>query len=42
MSAPANPSADDGRLYVKTIDSNNDGIFIKIKKAGAFVEVQIA
>jgi hypothetical protein len=42
MSAPSDPSANDGRLYVKTIDANNDGIFIKIKKAGAFVEVQIA
>ena len=42
MSAPANPSANDGRLYVKQIDANNDGIFIKIKKAGGFVEVQVA
>ena len=42
MSAPANPSANDGRLYVKQIDANNDGIFIKIKKAGSFQEVQVA
>ncbi len=42
MVAPANPSANDGRLYVKQIDANNDGIFIKIKKAGGFQEVQVA
>ena len=42
MSAPSDPGTGLGRVYVKQIDSNNDGIFIKIKKAGAFVEVQIA
>ena len=42
MTAPANPSANDGRVYAKTIDSDNDGLFIKIKKGGSFVEVQIA
>jgi hypothetical protein len=41
MTAPANPAANDGRFYVKQIDSNNDGVFCKIKKAGSFVEVQI-
>lgn len=39
--APSSPSANDGRFYVKQIDSNNDGVFVKIKRAGAFVEVQI-
>lgn len=42
ISIPANPSANQGRVYVKQIDSNNDGIFLKIKKSGSFVEVQIA
>jgi hypothetical protein len=42
IAAPANPSASMGRLYVKQIDSNNDGLFIQVKKAGGFVEVQIA
>jgi hypothetical protein len=42
ITAPADPSADHGRVYVKQIDANNDGIFIKIKKGGSFVEVQIA
>lgn len=41
MTAPANPAANDGRVYTKQIDANNDGIFCKIKKAGGFVEVQI-
>jgi hypothetical protein len=43
IAAPADPSsANRGRVYVKQIDTNNDGLFIKIKKAGAYVEVQIA
>ena len=42
MSAPADPSADYGRVYIKQVDANNDGIFIKIKKSGSFQEVQIA
>jgi hypothetical protein len=41
-SAPADPSANKGLVYVKSLDGNNDGIFIKIKKAGAYNEVQIA
>ena len=42
QSAPANPAASNGRVYLKTIDSNNDGLFIKVKKNGGFQEVQIA
>ncbi len=42
MTAPANPNVNDGRFYTKQIDANNDGFFVKIKKAGSFVEVQIA
>lgn len=41
-SAPADPSANKGLVYIKSIDGNNDGIFIKVKKAGSYVEVQIA
>lgn len=41
-STPADPSANKGLVYVKSLDGNNDGIFIKIKKAGAYNEVQIA
>ena len=42
QSEPSNPSANNGRIYAKQIDSNNDGLFIKVKKNGGFVEVQIA
>ena len=42
ITIPADPASGKGRVYVKTIDSNNDGIFIKVKKAGSYVEVQIA
>lgn len=41
-SAPSDPSANKGLVYVKQLDGNNDGIFIKIKKAGSYNEVQIA
>ena len=41
MSAPADPSANIGRMYVKQIDANNDGLFMKIKQGGNIVEVQI-
>ena len=38
ISAPANPSsANMGRAYIKQIDANNDGLFILLKKAGAYV-----
>jgi hypothetical protein len=42
ISAPSNPSADYGRIYIKQIDANNDGFFIKVKKGSSFVEIQIA
>ncbi len=42
VSAPSDPGAEVGRIYFKTIDANNNGLFIKCKKAGAIVEVQIA
>ena len=41
VSAPANPPSDVGRLYHKQIDSNNDGMFVKLKKAGSIVEVRV-
>jgi hypothetical protein len=42
MTAPSNPAANDARFYVKQVDSNNDGVFVKVKKSGGFVEVQVA
>lgn len=41
ISEPSSPSANEGRIYIKQVDANNDGIFIKIKKSGVFEEVQI-
>ena len=41
-SAPSDPSSGTATMYVKTIDSNNEGVFIKMKKSGSIVEVQIA
>ena len=38
---PADPAADNGRFYVKEIDTNNDGVFCLIRKNGAFEETQI-
>lgn len=42
ISIPANPSANSARVYSKQIDTNNDGLFVIVKKAGAFTEVQLA
>ena len=41
QSKPADPSADNGRFYVKEIDSDNDGLFCLIRKNGGFEETQI-
>ena len=41
-SAPSNPSAGVAVMYTKTIDSNNEGLYIKMKKNGAVTEVQVA
>ena len=40
-SAPSDPATDKGVMYMKDIDSNNEGLFMKVKKNGAVVEVQI-
>ena len=42
ISEPSDPSSNIGRIYVKQVDSNNDGLFIKIKQAGNVVEVQLS
>lgn len=40
-SAPANPSANRLRIYMKEIDVNNEGLFALVKKNGSFQELQI-
>jgi len=39
--APADPSTEMARLYLKEIDANNNALACKIQKAGAIVEVQL-
>jgi hypothetical protein len=41
ITIPANPSTGFTRRYAKTVDSNNDGLFVKRKINGAVVEVQL-
>ena len=41
VSTPSDPATDVGRLYHRQIDANNDGMFVKLKKAGAIVEVRV-
>ena len=41
MTAPASPPTGTIRRYVKTVDANNDGLFIKRRLNGAVVEVQV-
>ena len=41
-STPDPPELDIGRMYVKQIDADNDGLFIQLKKATSITEVQIA
>ena len=40
-SAPSDPATEKGVMYMKDIDSNNEGLFMKVKKNGSVVEVQI-
>ena len=41
ISKPANPPTEEGRMYLKEIDADNNGLFIIIQKAGSLTEVQI-
>ena len=40
-SAPNAPGAEEGRLYLKQIDTNNNALAIKLQKAGGMVEVEL-
>ena len=42
ISVPSNPATDKITVYAKDIDSNNEGLYMKCKKNGSVVEVQIA
>lgn len=42
ISAPADPGAEIGRLYFKTKDASNNGLYVKLKIGGSIVEKEIA
>ena len=41
IAAPSNPSAEEGRLYLKEINTNNNALAVKVQKAGNIVEVEL-
>jgi hypothetical protein len=41
ITAPTAPGAEEGRLYLKEINSQNNALAIKIQKAGNVVEVEL-
>jgi len=41
IAAPADPSTEEGRLYLKEINTANNALAIKIQKAGNIVEVEL-
>ena len=41
ISEPDDPGTEEGRLYLKQIDANNNALIIKIQKAGAVQEVEL-
>ena len=42
IAKPSDPPAEEGRMYMKEIDSDNNGILCLIQKGATIVEVQIA
>ena len=41
IAEPNNPSTEEGRLYLKQLDANNNALAIKLQKAGNMVEVEL-
>jgi len=41
VSAPSDPGTEEGRLYLKEINSTNNALAIKLQKAGNVVEVEL-
>ena len=41
ISAPTNPDTEEGRLYLKEINTTNNALAIKLQKAGNIVEVEL-
>ena len=41
ITAPADPSSEEGRLYLKEINTSNNALAVKLQKAGSVVEVEL-
>jgi len=41
ISAPSDPSTEEGRLYLKELNATNNALAIKLQKAGSVVEVEL-
>ena len=41
ISAPSSPGVEEGRLYLKEVNSANNALAIKLQKAGSVVEVEL-
>jgi hypothetical protein len=41
IAAPSDPGTEEGRLYLKEINSSNNALAIKLQKAGSVVEVEL-
>ena len=41
IAAPSDPGAEEGRLYLKEINTANNALAIKLQKAGSVVEVEL-
>jgi len=41
VGSPGTPDLEEGRMYLKEIDANNNALIIKIQKAGAIQEVEL-
>ena len=41
ISPPTDPSTEEGRLYLKQVDANNNALAVKLQKAGSVVEVEL-
>ena len=41
IAAPADPTTEEGRLYLKEINANNNALAVKLQKAGSVVEVEL-
>ena len=41
ISAPPDPPLDEGIIYIRQINVQNDGLYVKLKRADTMTEVQL-